>query len=531
MDKMNKKLILGLIVGVLLFGIFPSLNAVGEINYCCEKTVSGAWCQNAPQAECSPQINPVTKQPFRKVPTSCEATSFCKLGCCYDSHEGTCMENTPEIVCNNNNGVYSGDSAECDIPQCSLGCCLIGDQAAYVTQVRCKRLSAIYSLETNFRSDITNEIDCIASATSDEKGACVFEKDFETTCKITTQKECKDLESGGNQNVNFHAGFLCSAETLGTNCGPTQKTTCVEGQDQIYFLDSCGNLANIYDSSKYQDKEYWTKIYQKEESCGYGSKNGNSGSSSCGNCDYYLGSTCKQYDKTKDKVSPAYGDKVCRDLSCTYEGQTYQHGETWCVTNTNKENSPGSEYFRLVCYNGEVTIEPCAAFREQRCIETEVNGFKAAACKVNRWQDCISQDEQKDCENTDKRDCQWINSGQKNEKGEDSYVCTPSYAPGFNFWEDATQTEDICSIASSNCTAKFEKGILGGKWDCKENCQCCVNDKDHTGCTGDNYEKQKDNFCSSLGDCGKKTNYLGTKGYNFNDKGLTCNGGNCYWVI
>jgi hypothetical protein len=502
-------------------GILPSLSAVGEINYCCEKTVSGAWCQNAPQQQCAPN--------FRKVPTSCEATSFCKPGCCYDSHEGTCMENTPEIVCNNNGGIYSSQSAECDIPQCTLGCCLLGDQAAFVTQTRCKRLSAVYSLETNFRSDIANEMDCVASATSDEKGACVFEKDYETTCKILTQKECNDLKKN-QENVSFHAGYLCSAETLGTNCGPTQKTTCVEGKDEIYFLDSCGNLANIYDSAKYKDKEYWTKMYGKEESCNYESKNGNAGSSTCGNCDYYLGSTCKQYDRTKDQKSPSYGNNICRDLSCQYDGKTYQHGETWCVTNTNKADSPGSEYFRLVCYNGEVTIEPCAAFRAETCIQSDINGFKAAACKVNQWQDCISQDNQKDCENTDKRDCQWIVNG------EDNFVCAPKYAPGFNFWADAKQTEEICSIASTECTAKFEKGLLASTWKCVENCNCCVNGKasdgkEYEGCTGDNYEKQKNNFCSSLGDCGKKTNYIGAQGYNFNDKSLTCNGEKCYWVV
>jgi hypothetical protein len=33
-------------------------------------------------------------------------------------------------------------------------------------------------------------------------------------------------------------------------CGKTTNTVCVEGKDEVYFVDSCGNVANIYDASK-----------------------------------------------------------------------------------------------------------------------------------------------------------------------------------------------------------------------------------------------------------------------------------------
>ncbi len=502
---MNRK-ILFLIIGILLIGIIPFISSVGEISYCCEKTAKGAWCMNAPEQECNPN--------FRKVPTSCEATSYCKPGCCYDSQEGTCMENTPEIVCNNNGGVYSKESASCDIPQCSLGCCFVGEQAAFVTQTRCKRLSALYGLETNFRTDIGNEVECIASTTSDVKGACVFEKEFETTCKLLTQKECKKMEQSSTEsNIEFHPEYLCSSEELGTNCGPTTKTTCVEGKDEVYFLDSCGNLANIYDAEKINNKEYWSKIKGKEESCGYSSANGNADSSKCGNCDYYFGSTCKQYERNQD-IKPNYGDNICRNLDCTYEGKNYKHGETWCATNSESEDSPGSEYFRLVCYNNEVTIEPCAAFRQEICIQSEVNGFKTAACSANLWRDCVTQDNQKDCENTDKRDCQWIFNGNYFSNGTKIFVCTPLYAPGFDFWKEESEAGEICKMASTECIAKFQKRIFEGKWNCVENCECCVNDDKHEGCTGDKWQNYKEAICQSLGDCGIKKNYIGIQGYN-----------------
>jgi len=521
------KIILVLVLGIFLAGL---ASAVGEISYCCEKTVGGAWCQNSPEEDCN--------QNFQAVPTSCEATSFCKLGCCYDSQEGTCMENTPQVVCNDAGGVW-GEGAECEIAQCELGCCLIGEQAAFVTQTRCKRLSALYSLETNFRNDISNEIECIASATSDAMGACVFTLEYEKTCKMLSQKECKKLESNsGYEDVEFRQDYLCSAEELGTNCGPSQETTCVEGEDEIYFVDTCGNLANIYDSSKIKNKEYWTKIYLKSESCNPLLNNANS--ASCGNCDYYLGSTCKTYERGEDKNRPNYGDNICRDLSCEYDGEKYEHGESWCETNTEKLNTPGSEYYRMICYNGEVTIEPCASFRAEVCIESSIGDFSAAACRANRWQDCLSQDEKDDCENEDKRDCEWILSGEVDGDGENFYICSPKYAPGFDFWVGDGEAEEICSLASTQCTAKFEQGIISsiGKdsWKCVENCHCCVNGEDedgnkYSGCTGQNYEKYKDEFCESLGDCGRKLNYLGKKGYDFDDNFLLCDGDDCYWTL
>ena len=440
------KLITLIILGICLAGLVGA-----QASYCCERTVDGAWCQNADEASCDAQ--------YRSVPTSCEATSYCRLGCCYDSQEGTCMENTPERVCNDNNGVWE-DNAECDIPQCSLGCCLIGDQASFVTQTRCKRLALLYGLEIDFRTNIGNEIQCIASATSDVKGACVFEKEFEKTCLFMAKRECQEIE-----DASFYVDSLCSDEALGTNCGPTEQTKCVEGRDEVFFIDSCGNLANIYDSSKIKDKEYWSKIYGKAESCNSGSSNADS--SGCGNCDYYLGSTCKNFKRSEDKVRPNYGDNICRDLSCEYEGQKYEHGETWCADAPGiKDNLPGSRYFRLVCYNGDVTVELCADFRQEVCIESEVGGFRTAGCRVNKWQDGLNE--------------------------------VYDVPPGFEFWNPDGDAQSICTQGSQTCVVKYEKKI-GGNKECVENCHCL----------GESWQNSMMEQCIALGDCGTSKNYLG----------------------
>ncbi len=553
---MNKKLIgiFAFLVLVLAMGFVNS-----ETSYCCEKTIDGAWCQNDVVSQCNAN--------YRKAATSCEATSYCKLGTCVDTEEGLCQENTPQRVCENNNGVWYDESAD-ELAQCQLGCCLLGNQAAFVTQTRCKALSSLYGLETSFKTNVENEFACIASATSEEKGACVIEKDNERTCKMLTQRECQALESsgyssdsggglfsdlfGGNEeettggtDISFHKGYLCSADVLATDCGPRGGTTCVEGEDAVYYKDTCENIANIYDYSKRNNQDYWTYIKEPDESCGYGQSNANS--RTCGNCDYYSGSTCKSYRET-DSPTALYGDYVCADLSCTYEGETYEHGEAWCVTNTKKgeeESLPGSESFRLLCYNGEVTVEPCDSFRATVCVEEEVNGFSNAICRANIWQDCVEQDNEEDCLNTEERDCEWIegysilrdDDGKEmkleNADGKDVKAsCVPLYAPGFDFWKEETDAAEICPAATYYCIVEYEYRTISfdtkeeieakrsKKYQhCVKNCKCIPGwepdkgDKCESGCEShEEFLESVQSICGSLGDCGVSVNYIGKMG-------------------
>ncbi|GBE19968.1 hypothetical protein BMS3Abin17_00699 [archaeon BMS3Abin17] len=500
--KKSIKIIISLSIFLsILISLLPLTTPVGEVSSCCEKTISGAWCQNSEESNCDDE--------YRSTPTSCEATSFCKLGVCYDSNEGTCMENTPEKICEEEGGVWE-DSELDEVEQCILGCCLVGDQAAFVTQTRCTKLSSLYGLETNFRTDITNEMECIASAEPDVMGACVYEEEFTNTCKFITKKECQDIE-----DAEFHEDYLCSDESLGTICGPSEKTTCVEGEDQVYFLDTCGNLANIYDADKIEDDSYWSKVVSIADSCGYGS--GNADSATCGNCDYFLGSTCKKYKSSEDKVKPNYGDNICRDLSCEYEGQTYEHGETWCaaaegikvITSSTQSDSPlrynvpGSRYTRLVCYDNEVMVESCADYRAEICYQSDVNGFKASSCIVNMWHDCYGVTKQEDCENTAQRDCEWVSKYciLKDGEGEclaEAGACIPRFAPGFDFWNTEGDAATTCSYANTECVVTYKNG------ECEENCDCL----------GGSWAQAQNSFCSSLGDCGSSVNYINKKGYN-----------------
>jgi hypothetical protein len=508
--KNKKRVVWGvnLILVILLIGIVSA-------SFCCEETVAGALCQQIEEeSECDTEAN--------SVPTSCEATSYCQLGTCIDGSEGICMPNTPESACTDEGGFWDERDWQ-EIPQCQLGCCLMGEQAAFVTQVRCEVLSSNYGLTTDYKNNIQDELTCLASASPSVRGACVYEENYAKKCLMTTKKECQD---SSYTDKKFHEGFLCSAPSLATICGPRGGTTCAGEKDEVYFLDTCGNLANIYDYSLINDdNDYWTYIQGPSASC---TNTAAKKSATCGACDYYAGSTC---DAKKVGESVSYGDYICKDLDCSsytneaegFSGNSYPlHGEIWCAAargvdiisitevegittlsgseDSTINNLPGSKYFLKKCFNGEVTVEVCADYRQEVCVETELTdeGFKYAVCRKHMWEDCFLQITKADCIDIEQRDCQWMNTGyyfsengllETNASLEDPEgICVPLYSPGFDIKssESTKNGQDVCPLAKSTCVVTYDVGIL--KSDkikdisslpdnekiiyCTENCHC-----------------------------------------------------------
>lgn len=568
------------VLGIVLAFALINFTFAADANYCCEKTTSGAWCQNAPQAQCN--------SAFKTSPTACDSTSYCKRGCCFDSKEGLCMENTAQKVCSDSGGTWANDSS-CNIPQCNLGCCVLADQGAFVTLARCRALSGFYGLKTDFRTNIGDELTCIATAQGEDKGACVFQDTatFQNTCKFTSRSNCPtagmNLENANLSRTNstnnksqaaspgFYKDILCTAEELGTNCAKSTETMLISGKDEVYYKDTCGQPANIYDASRYNDNQYWKKVYKKSESCGAGSSNAKS--TTCGNCDYYLGSIGKA--ATRSTGFATYGDNICIDLGCKSVGK--KHGESWCVKDSpsgDGQDPVGARYFKEVCLNGEVLTEPCADYRNEICIEGTFNGYSEAACRVNRWQDCSKQLEASDCENVDQRDCKWTagyyfssNTGQIEKSNNDSKkgdltpsgLCTPNYPPGSAFWGSTTtgrtsssagfpagngsvrptsaygtgyvdptstgsSTTAQCSAGNAKITFKWTKStrpadflnLFGkeGSWSCDQttgNCQY-LSDADNKNANisqeaVNQWATDMNNICYQLGDCGGYINW------------------------
>src|SRR3990172_7372966 len=425
----DKKRFLFLAIFLAIAAIYV-LPYVSSADICCEQTINGAICQDNTSDNCATGA--------AQTETSCELTAFCKLGTCIDNDRGECKPNTPRKACEEIDGFWDERDSE-EIPQCSLGCCFIGGETSFVTSTQCKTLAGLYGVEKIFDETITNPIECIASGTSEVKGACVYaeEGEFGNACSITTENECRLKRIDfPDSNAEFFEDYLCNAEELNTNCvksPPLKATTCSE--EIVYFTDTCGNLANVYDSTRYNDESYWTKMIKPEDSCGFGLDVG--GNTTCGNCMFGLGSTCSAVKRGETGV-PKYGNYICRNLDCEYDGdgdgdkETYQHGEKWCavgrinqgvgaidenktrIPDPFRENVPGSSYFVMTCRDGEVDYEMCGeGVRDQICSQTTVypdgvTPFRNAACSVNEWGDCTSIANKEDCEDVEIRDCKWI---------------------------------------------------------------------------------------------------------------------------
>ena len=543
-----KNKIIFVMIGILLISFISA-------EVCCQKRASdGALCvEEDSEAKCD------LTGDLGAAPTTCGNTDYCDIGCCINTIEGSCTPSSSKAVCEENKGTWK-DSATCSYPQCTKGCCQVAGGLNYFkTPTECNRLASLSGRETTFDSSITDYFQCILLSSSGVKGACVYRGTATDVtrpdCKIKTSEECR--KEGGE----FSAGLLCTASELETKCVATTNTICSEDpkDDKVYFIDSCNNLANVYDSDKYGVTEYWETIINPELACNLEED----GAETCGNCDYPA-SVCKA-DRRSDAVNPVYGDFFCSNLNCEYKGNTYVNGEKFCAVDsveggiiitddfknfTDKTNSeimeyltesnlPGTEYLVLECNEGEIVPNRCDSLKQAYCIEWEISdGVKHAMCAKNTWEQCIFQTKKGDCEEAG--ECVWITPDFFNilglQKGSNWYeitdypmnvynesegTCVPKFAPGYNFWgealspvditsnENVTGMQQMCSLASDTCVvqrdfagnAHVNPSCEPGFWNIGEG-------------NFNDWAKERMQFCGMMGDCGVKNNYLGLAGGN-----------------
>ncbi len=457
---------------VFLLGIFLFVNLVSAAStlstpsVCCQKTIEGAFCLNTEEAKCDAS--------FSIAPTSCESTSYCKLGTCFNSKEGICMENVPQMVCQQNNGSWS-EKKQNELPQCSLGCCIIADQAAFVTLTRCKSLSTFYGVKNDFRADVNSESSCIELANSQDTGACVRNEGEIKTCLFTTRGECNGVNavlaintsSDDTGQTKFYKDVLCSAEELGTVNAKQTSTGCYQGK--VYWLDSEGQRENVY-SSNLDASWNGGRVASADSVCG---KVG--ASKDCGNCDYLMGGTCQKWTGVLGIGKPKYGEYFCKTTTCTdREGNERKNGESWCVYDSevgNGRDPAGSRHYREICVDGAIKVEACEDFRNQICIHSglpsSAGEFSVAACRVNRWQDCTGQTKKDTCENTDQRDCMWVAavdglnfSVSKNSTGSSGQAFSnPAAAPQTGTTSQTTTSTALAGAgAITNAAGAFSNG-------------------------------------------------------------------------
>ncbi len=453
--------------------------------------------------------------------TSCDNLASCKLGCCYNQQEGLCSLNSPRSLCQNSNTSWQ-EKPNCDILDCRKGCCILGEKAEFATERRCSYLSAYYSLPYNFKSGLNQE-SCVKMSLV--RGACLTS----SGCKVLTEAECFRLTDNIN---NFYNNSLCTNPSLNTNCQKTANKICIQGKDEAYFLDSCGNIANIYDASKVNDANYWKFIYSKNQSCGKNSANIDS--TSCGNCDYGKGSRCSLETGTAkcSSLECKNAPWVADNLGNILKTKTRENGESWCVydgTVGNGTDIVGSRHWRYSCIDRKVMIEPCEDYRQEICgkivdnktFETTQDS-EEIRCEDNRWRKCLevtskiysqgsSDDikkaknlfaelEKSDARNKIRKECSEIGQCDYHEmilsKTPIVPMCLTKFPGGLDFWSNNSKSKETCSIATNipyigTCTKIKKCGCVSG-------CDCGT----------EKWLEEANKICSSMGDCGAYVNIV-----------------------
>ncbi len=524
------------IVFIILFSILL-ISSVSALNACCEKTKTDDWCVYTDEENCDPNS--------QYTYSACGQTSYCQMGCCYTSEEGRCYKNTAKAACDAEDRTTWSSSPDCDIEQCNLGCCVLADQAFYVTEVRCKaEASQFESVSMSFDESIESERDCLNSVKSLDWGCCVTDD----VCEYTTRQECGASEEVGVNftEQGFQEGMLCSNDLLSCDCAKQQTTGCYEGK--VYWYDSCGNRENIYSSD---DRGSYNGGYElsETESCSWTS---GADSSSCGNCDYAKGGTCGSDTENVMEV----GEVTCVDLNCddTFEndyspqaGGDKLNGESWCIYDGEVGmglDRVGSRHYRHVCINGEEITEPCSDFREEICIHGVLsedvlgnleainldssNDYVEAACRANRADDCFACNDVDTygtterswecCVDEDMRDCFWLPYDESATSTIDDVAngtCVAQVPVGSKFWDESGG--DTCSAASTECSVTYRMGGWSGLWtkltkeQKKEKYELIL--EEPYGCRSREWLVEQNTYCRSLGDCGAFYNFIDEPGY------------------
>ncbi|MBI2452477.1 hypothetical protein HYV50_05405 [Candidatus Pacearchaeota archaeon] len=566
---------------MLLFGEqippIPNINGNDIIKdkkvFACTKSKDNKICQTYSEEECEEKCAETCIEiDVENENERNDLVGECELGTCIDEEEGVCQPNSPKALCRQEEGVWSDQSIE-NLNECRRGCCVLGSEAQFITEAQCENradeVGAEFGVGVRFDPEIITEPECQARGykiTTEEKGACVIPilGNEKKDCKFIIGEECEALkqEFVGTQ---FYIRELCSNSARNTICTKQNTTNCVEGLDEIYWFDSCGNRENIYEGSSSIEKERsWNNgfIENKSESCEIGTIDEplrNQGT--CGNCNRVFGSACGE-KTTEEKLNDNKQGVVCLDLSCIDEetGKKYEHGESWCayqssigkpgqdtygtdavsqflpsnqitefMSGSRATDTPGSRHFRKTCLNRKITTEPCGDnYRNEICVQntTEIEGsdkdFSQAACRKNRWAECLAY-------NPSYKESRIIGlagpdfapmllkarlaltCGQDPDcfvktidvadKFKFSY-CVPRYPPGFDLGK-SEESEAICAQATQKCKAVH---VEGKGWEVNKD---CVEGSPSSPKPSRKFIQEMNEFCVSLGDCGYQVNYAG----------------------
>ena len=285
----------------------------------------------------------------------------------------------------------------------------------FTTQNKCREIIKPYfnlELDKVFDASVKSEIECVQKARGAEEGCCLSDP-----CKFGTRESCQG---------DFVSGKLCSVVTQ-CECTAQHSTGCVDGFDEVYWFDSCGNKENIYGTA--YDKNGFALSKEKAFDDPERKDIGNERSLISGNCDISLSTTCMEADDVflseikKSSLSEDVKSKLkfmCGGMSCEstfvkdkgsdltvawMQGQKREVGESWCeyegATGEGKDLVGSRQYVRS-CINGQEVLEPCFERREEICVMNDIDkellgtskDVSSAACVPNLWEGCLKANDQ-----------------------------------------------------------------------------------------------------------------------------------------
>lgn len=379
-----------LLLTAIIYFSYAIKPAEAQSNACCEKTKDGEYCLYTNSNNCDSN--------YQQASTSCEQTSFCKVGCCYDLEEGICYKSVSQAKCLSIEGGELYNDKTCDsVAACQPGCCVIGSQCMFTTEQSCALKTAGYEdLEMIFQN-VNTESECQAICRAGDQGCCVTDD----SCIYETRESCEAAQG------EFYYEQYCSDVAL-CGCAEHYKKTCYD--DDVYWLDSCGNREGLAED-----------------------------------CDYAQGTLCKEIN----------GEYSCGSVHCetTYKDEKNTHdtsmggfrknGESWCVYESpvgNALDRPGTRHYRHMCVNGEEIVESCRDYREEICIQGESDMMTESQCIYNDIYDTAVTQE------------------------------VSSVPKGQEFWE--TNMQSRCEEADSDCPVVWVKEHEFDDWSCESNCEC-----------------------------------------------------------
>ncbi len=437
---------------------------------CCGK-VGNNYCVNTDASKC--------EQGFGNSPFSCDKVDYCKSVCMIDG-KGVCNQQVPKAKCEElrkkDPSIVCSEQADCSINQCSAGFCVINGQCqGRISQGQCRIVANDLDVPFVFDTSSSTEAECRQKHSTIE-GCCVSGD----SCTRTTAKEC----SG-----DFRANMLCSNDALAGICDVTKQDdrTCGPDEEDVYFVDSKGNLENvvgvsydgfIHDSASDVAGKIGDCDYTKGTACGLDEKN----EFAC------IDINCNVGDKFVLKaVNPATGEVNPEILTVTSDilggKNARRNGESWCTLSDNKaqinkdlstSQSAGSRHYVYSCNQGRVEVDPCGEFRDETCsssVDTATGTeLESARCVDNKWEQCQSCGDSGngfgfkeallfgfggDCKRSE---CLALGVSDNAEKSHcvfDSDLtneCYPKYPPGFEFWKaaesDQKREQRVCDIGS-----------------------------------------------------------------------------------